>query len=88
MGWEKTTKSHALRMTADLRDIKDALRRNNKCPHAAILGVVSAIALGSLSWLTVSLGTDAMAHIEQHGWQDAMERIDNFTARLWKASGK
>jgi hypothetical protein len=81
-------KNHARRMTAGLRDSIDALRRNNKLSYAAILGIAAAIVLGSFSWIIISLSIDAMAYIEQHGWQSAMERIDDFTYRLWKGHGK
>ena len=88
MAWDATMNNQASRFAADLRDINNALRRNNKLPHSAILGVVAVIVLGSGSWFFVSLGIDAMAYIDQHGWQNAMERIDNFTVRLWKGPGK
>lgn len=75
-------------VTAALRDIIDALRRNNRLSHASILGFVVAILLGSITWHVVSLGVEAMAHIEQHGWQNAVDNLDNFTSRLWKGRGK
>jgi hypothetical protein len=75
-------------MTKVVLAIVDALRRNNKLPHALFLGVAAAILFGSAMWLALSLGLDALAYIDQHGWEKTMERVDSFTGRVWNRPEK
>jgi hypothetical protein len=75
-------------MTNAFHAIVDALRRNNRLPHALFLGVAAAILFGSAMWLALSLGLDALAYIDQHGWEKTMERLDSFTGRIWNRSEK
>jgi hypothetical protein len=63
--------------------IVDALRRNNRLPHALLLGITAAVLLGAVSWLALSLGTDALEYLDQHGWEKALEQLDKFTKSVW-----
>lgn len=66
--------------------IVEALRRNDKLQHAVLLGITAAALFGSMTWIVLSLGIDALAYIDEHGREKTRERVDSFTTRAWNGT--